>query len=568
MPERPFTFMIGGEAGFGITSAGLTFSKIVARSGYYSFDYMEYPSIVRGGHNVVKIMISPEPVRSQYQPTDFLVALNQDTITFHRESLTPASAILYDSDAKLSFAGVPKGVQLFGVPLFRLARDIGGIILTRQTVALAAALALLGGKLRFLSDLIDEEFAGKSEKIIENNQAVARAAFDYARKYFPKGYRSILSPRRASRQLVVNGNEAVALGAIAAGMQFAAIYPMTPISNILHILAPLQKEYGFIYKQPEDEISAINMAIGAAFAGARSMVATAGGGFCLMTEAYGLAGMTETPVVIIEGMRGGPSTGLPTWTEQGDARFVLHAHQGDFPRIVLAAGDPEEAFHLTMQAFNLAERYQTPVVVIVDKQLCESHQSIKPFNYGKYKVERGKFTVKKVKNYKRYSLSADGISLRAPAGSGNHVVANSDEHNPEGYSNEEAANRDQQMQKRMQKLITCEKEAMPVPELFGPAKARTTILSWGTNKGPILEALRELPDVNFLHLTWLNPFPTKAIKKILGAAKQIVALEGNYTAQVAGLVAEKTGIRPTHYLLKYDGRPFYPEEIIAFMKKL
>lgn len=569
MYKQLFTFMIGGEAGFGITSAGLTFSKIAARSGYHTFDYMEYPSIIRGGHNVVKIMVAGTPVRSQYLHTDFLVALNQDTVSLHLDSLRPTSAILYDKEQKISLTRVPKGVQIFDIPLFRIARDVGGTILARQTVALGASLALLGGDLKYLTDLVAEEFAGKSEKLIINNQAAAKAGFDYAVKNYPNGFSKDLQPRRTKlKQLVVNGNEAMSLGAIAAGMQFVAIYPMTPTSNILHILAPLQEKYGFIYKQPEDEISAINMAIGASFAGARSMVATAGGGFCLMTEAYGLSGMTETPVVIIEGMRGAPATGLPTWTEQGDARFVLHAHQGDFPRIVLAAGDAEEAFHLTMEAFNLADIYQTPVVLLVDKQLCESHQSVQPFDYDKYKINRGKFTMKKIRNYKRYAISPDGISLRATAGSGNHVVANSDEHTAEGYSSEGAANRDDQMQKRMQKLVTCEKESMAPPQLFGPKNADITILSWGSNKGAILEAMKELPSVNFLYLIWLSPFPTEAVKKILSSAKSIVNIEGNYTAQVGGLVTEKTGIQIAHQLLKYDGRPFYPEEILEFIQHL
>ncbi len=565
---KPFVFKIGGEAGFGITSAGVTFAKIVTRMGYSIFNYMEYPSLIRGGHNVVSCTISDEPVHAPYQHTDFLIALNQDTIKLHQAELCVGSVVLYDQQRGVKADSLPKGTTALAIPFAQIATDVGKSIFMRDTVALAAALAMLGGDVAILKKIIAEEFEKKGAAVVALNQAVAEAGFQYVQTQYKSYIQSILKPRRAIKQLVLNANEAVALGAVAAGLQFAAIYPMTPTSNILHVLAPLQEKYGFIYKQPEDEISAINMAIGASFAGARSMVATAGGGFCLMTEAYGLAGMTETPLVIIEGMRGGPATGLPTWTEQGDLRFVLHAHQGDFPRIVLAAGDVEEAFKLTMEAFNLADVYQTPVVVMVDKHLCESHESIPRFKYNTYKINRGSFAFKNQKNYERYATSADGISLRIPPGTGSHVIANSDEHNAAGYSNEESKNRLEQMQKRMQKLVTCEKKSMPQPALYGPADAELTIVSWGSNKGAILEALKNFSNVNFLHLTWLNPFPSAYVAKVLGTAKRILNIECNYSAQMSNYIAEKTGIRIEQNLLKYDGRPIYPEEISTKVKEL
>ena len=310
------------------------------------------------------------------------------------------------------------------------------------------------------------------------------------------------------------------------------------------------------------------MAIGASFTGARSMTATAGGGFCLMTEGFGLAGMTETPVVIVVGQRGGPATGLPTWTEQGDIQFVLHAHQSEFPRLVLAPGDVEEVFHQTMLAFNLAEKYQTPVVVLVDKHLCESHESVSPFDYRAYRVNRGKVITKKLKKYEHYALSKDGISPRAFAGSGTYVVANSDEHTTAGYSNEEAEVRREQMQKRMQKLSTCAKEDMPKPKVYGPERADVSIVSWGSNKGAILEAMKNFPNVNFLHLTWMNPFPVAFVASFLKKAKTLLNIEGNFSGQVGALITEKTGFKIEHNFLKYDGRPFFPEEIAAEIKKL
>ena len=565
---KPFTFKIGGEAGFGIMSSGLAFSKLATRSGYFIFDYAEYPSIIRGGHNVMQVTVADKPVDAQYQITDFLVALNQETLDLHVGELKPGSGLIYDAE-KCVLPKFPKGINVFAVPVNRLGKEIGNSFLLRNTVALGAAVALLGGEIKILKNLLSEEFSKRHPELVVNNHRVAQAGYDYAREHYADKSISILKPKPgAIPRLVITGNEAIALGAIAAGMRFAAIYPMTPISNILHALAPLQEKYGFIYKQPEDEISAINMAIGASFAGARAMTATAGGGFSLMTEAYGLAGMTETPLVIIEGMRGGPATGLPTWTEQGDLRFVLHAHQGEFPKIILAAGDAEEAFHFTMRAFNLADKYQTPVVVIVDKQVCESHYSVEPFNYSNYKAETGKFTAKKQAGYQRYALSADGISVRSIPGSGNHVVVNSDEHNEAGYSNEEARNRIEQMKKRMQKLETCAKKDMPAPQFFGPKNADLTIVSWGSNKGVILVAMKNFTNVNFLYLTWISPFPAYEIKKVLSKARSALNIECNFSAQMGGIIRERTGVEIKNNLLKYDGRPFFPEEITAQIKKV
>ena len=564
-----FTFKIGGEAGYGIMSAGLTFSKIACRSGYYVFDYTEYPSIIRGGHNVMQTTFSKEVVRSQSRQTNFLVALNQNTVDLHKGELIDGAGLLYDAEQGIDIKGVPKNVQLFNVPINRLAREVGGSEIMRNTAALGATMGLLGGELSHLRDLITAEFGAKKPEVVEKNHATGQAGYDFVVKNYQAKIKPVLPPTgQAKKLLVISGNEAAALGAIAAGMQFASIYPMTPTSGILHALAPLQEQFGFIYKQPEDEIAAINMAIGASYAGARAMTATSGGGFCLMTEGYGLAGITETPLVIVEGMRGSPSTGLPTWTEQGDLKFVLHAHQGEFPKIILAAGDVEEVFELIGKAFNLADIYQTPVVLLVDKHICESHQSVPPFAWADYQVERGQLLSGQVDNYARYEITPDGISPRALPGQGNHFVANSDEHDTTGYSNEEAEVRQAQMDKRMKKLETCAQADMEAPKLYGPKEAEITLVSWGSNKGAILDALKNFSNVNFLHITWISPFPTAAVRKVLKKAKHIINLECNYSGQMAALIREKTGLEIKDNLLKYDGRPIYPEEIVEKIKSI
>ncbi len=562
---KPFTFSMGGEAGYGIASTSLNFSKLAMRSGYSCYTYLEYPSLIRGGHNVFFTTFSKEKISGPYKTIDFLVALNQETIDRHIENMSKGSMVMHDSAQKLNLP-TGKSLHYVDIPFMSLARSLGAILL-RDVVALGAAIALLDGDLKILDGIIKEEFAKKGEAAIKRNFEAAQAGFDYAKKYFSLAVKPILTPTKSTKKMIINGNEAVAFGALAGGMQFSAIYPMTPTSNILHVLAPLQEEYKFIYKQPEDEISAINMAIGASFAGARSMVATSGGGFCLMTEAFGLAGMTETPIVVIEGMRGAPATGLPTWTEQGDLRFILHAHQGEFPRIVLAPGDAEEAFHMTMKAFNLADKYQTPVVVLIDKLVCESFQSFAPLDSSKFKIDQGKITYDVIRNYQRYALSSDGISLRAPAGTGNHVMGNSDEHDTYGYSTEEIETRNAQMKKRMTKLTTCAKKELIEPKLYGPKNAELTVVGWGTTKGAVLETLKQLPKVNFLHLNWISPFPADSVAKHLKKAKKIVNVELNYSGQLGGLIAEKTGIKIADNILKFDGRPFFPEELVVELSK-
>ncbi len=517
----------------------------------------------------MQIVYSQDRVTSPVENVNFLVALDKKTIGYHLKELVDGAGIIYDADNQIDSAGLER-FRLFPVPLKRLAKEAGGNDITSNTVAAGALVRLLGGDITKLMDLINETLGLKDENISKINQKAAQSGWDYVQNTFPDGFGSLLSVKAEldPKEMLINGNQAVAYGAITAGVQFVSIYPMTPITALLEIFARNQEKYGYIFRQPEDEIAAINMAIGAGYAGARSMCATSGGGFCLMTEGYGLAGITETPLVIIEGMRGGPATGLPTWTEQGDLRFILYAHQSEFPRLVLAAGDAKEAFFLTTEAFNLAEKYQTPVVVIVDKMICECDQGLAEFNIEEYRIDRGKRVTEFDQNYKRYEMSDDGISKRALPGDGNFFVTNSDEHDETGFSSEESDNRNAQMGKRMQKLVAVAKNEKIEPELYGPEEAELTILSWGSTKGSILMALKELPGVNFLQLKWISPFPTDKVKDILGKAKIILDIETNSTAQAAGLIAEHTGIMIEHKLLKNDGRPIYPEEIVKKVKNI
>lgn len=584
MLKNGFTWTIGGEAGFGINASGLIFSKTLTRSGFFIFDYIEYPSLVRGGHNVYSIHASEREVFSQKREIDILVALNQETIDLHLKNLKPGGVVVYNSD-RFKVRKKEKGVNLLPVPLETLVERVGGAKVMANNVALGASVALLGLKLKSLSSVVEDVFLRKGREVVDKNQRAAQAGYDYVREKFKNLVFSLAKPQGSQTpKLVLTGNDAISLGVVLGGCKFYAAYPMTPASSILHTLASWAEKVGMVVKHAEDEISVINMAIGASFAGARSGLATSGGGFALMEEAVSLAGITETGVVIIECQRGAPATGMPTWTEQADLHFILRSGHGDFPKIVLAPGDQEEAFWLTALAFNLADLYQTPVFVISDKYLSESHKSIESSKFealsSKFKVNRGKLATKRksgkeVRAYPRYKITADGISPRIlPGTKGFYYQANSYEHKEDGHTTEDPQERVKQVDKRGRKIKTFVKRDLPTPTLYGSKDAEVTLVGWGSTKMPVLQAISKLqatghrPCVNFLHLNYLWPFPKEAVAKVLRSAKKVLLLEGNSTAQLGQLIRQETGIEIKNKYLKYNGRPFYPEDILDKIESL
>ncbi len=574
-------WLIGGEAGYGIMTTGAMMSKIMTRLGLSVFDYVEYPSLIRGGHNAYYVRASDEEIFSQKRPVDILVALNRDTIDKHKHELAPTAAVIYDPNiTKVDQSEFGPQHLLYPVPFLEITKQVGADRLMINTVSIGSSLALFHSEFAVLEKILQNTFGRKGPEIIAVNINTSKAGFDYVLQHFTDKKFPVQISSLPPKNLLIGGAEAVALGAIRAGLQFAAIYPMTPINGVLTTLSSQALKYGIIIKEPEDEIAGINMAIGASFAGVRSMVASAGGGFSLMVESLGLAAQTETPLVIVEGMRPGPATGMPTWTSQGDLRFVLHAAQDEFPRIVVAPGDIIEAFTYTMQAFNLAEKYQLPVIVLVDKYLMEGHASANAEEFrvqsSKFKVERGKILndqeAQTQTDYKRYLFTDDGISPRSlPGQKGGIGLSGSDEHDEHGLYNEEAENRVKMMDKRFQKITTAMPE-FPQPELYGDQNALLTIISFGSTKFPIMEAKKWLKKegitVNFLKVSYLSPFPQEAVTQHIKNAKKTLVIEENKTGQFEGLIREHTGLSLDHHLRRYDGRPFYPEEIVEKVKAL
>ncbi|MFH0952059.1 MAG: 2-oxoacid:acceptor oxidoreductase subunit alpha [Patescibacteria group bacterium] len=577
MIVNSFTWKIGGRAGEGIKVTGYILSKVFQRLGLNVFGYIEYPSLVRGGHNVYQIRAEAGPAPSHLFHDNLLVALNQESVNLHHQELTPHAGIIYDpAKVKLTDHDLPDNVNPYPIPLLELVKEAGAKPVMVNVVALGATLQLLDIPFEYLEAVINDQFCEKGEAIVKSNVTVARKGYEYAKDNFDEKFNYTIKPMSAKPRVMLSGNEAIALGAIHGGCNYYVAYPMTPSSSILDTMAAMADKHGIMVKHAEDEIGVMNMAIGASYAGARTMLGTSGGGFALMGEGLGLAGMTETPLVIAEVQRPGPATGLPTWTEQGDLRMLMHAAQGEFPRIILAPGDIEEAFYLSAWALNLAEKYQLPVFILSDKYLSESYLTAPVFDQKKIMIDRGKMLsdaeAGKESDYKRYKVTADGVSPRAIPGQPNTIfLANSDEHDEYGYSEESSANRIAQMDKRLKKCAVCRTE-MPLPKLYGPAEAEFTFIAWGSMKGPVLEAMQMLKmsgiETNLLHLNIVWPFPTGKVEEVINNARTTILVENNATSQLGGIIREETGQHTDHQFLKYDGRPPHPHELHEYVEKL
>lgn len=577
--KNTVTWTIAGEAGFGIMSSGIMLARAYTRAGYHIFADNDYPSLIRGGHNVVSVRIGAAPFSGMNRDLHVLVALNAESVKKHMPQLNDGTTVMYDpSDNEWKEEDFPRAVHLLAIPFKEIITSMNADRVMRNTIALGATVALFGTPFDHLSSVLHDQFIKKGQEVADLNKKIAKAGFDYVREHFSDNKDMHLALGTYTEKLaVVNGSEAVGLGAVRAGLKFAAIYPMTPINAIITFLADHEKQLKIVYKQPEDELAGINMAIGAAISGVRSMVATSGGGYALMHEGVSLAGMVEAPVVIDMGMRAGPATGMPTYTEQGELLFVIYSGHGEFPKIVLAPGDAQEAYELTIAAFDLADRYQTPVIILTDKYLNESQWCI-PLSVlsQKITIDRGKLvmgdTGKKEGEFLRYDTSLqDGISPRSVPGTKNGVYyANSYEHDGKGHMTDKAGERMAMVDKRNRKLAAIKTSIRP-PVYVGDESPDTLLVTWGTTKGPVGTAVETLRAQGHkaaaMSYPWVYPFPADATVALLKRAKRVVVVEQNSTGQLAKLIRAETGIEITEKILKYDGRPFVPEEIVERLKK-
>lgn len=564
-----FSVLVGGEAGFGIMTTGALFSRIATRSGYHIFDYVEYPSLIRGGHNAYIVHVSDTETHCLKSSIDFLVCLNKDTFTLHKHQLTPSSYIVYDSD---EFE--PEGeYKKISVPFKKILTELKGQVVMKNIIALGSLLALIGTDLEILNLLLEKQFGKKGIEVISFNKQFAEKGFNHVKTQFATSIVASLPKKQSEETLVLSGNEAFSLGAVISDCRLYSAYPMTPSSSVLTTLAAWQEKTGMVVRHAEDEISVINTALGSSFAGVRSAVGTSGGGFALMVESISFSGVAEIPVVIFLAQRPGPATGMPTWTEQGDLLFAVHAGHGEFQKIVLSAGDVGEMLEITVKAFNLAEIYQLPVIVMSEMLLSESHMSLaKTFVdeiIRKYSVKRGK-TINEIsgEKYLRYKITDDGISPRLiPGVKGSFYQANSYEHIEDGHTTEEALPRIQQVEKRARKWKTYLEKDFEGPKVYGNVeKADIVLVSWGANKGAIIKALEVLKsqskEVGYFHFTHLYPLNKELVKSFFKEGKKYLLVENNSEGQFGKLLLMETGIEIKDKLLRYDGRQITPEQIV------
>ena len=571
--------LVGGQQGEGIESVGEILAKALGRNGYYLFGYRNFSSRIKGGHSDFNLRISRDPVFNTSEQIEIILAFDNDSIVLHQKSLIDGGVILFDpKTVKIDQVKIREGIHCFSVPFSDVAAELGNKQM-KNMVAVGTACALFDQPQGVFEGAVQEQFAKKGETIVENNIAALKKGYDLLQELMD--IRFPLEKQTGSGQrLFLSGNDAISVGAVLGGCRFMAGYPITPASDILENLVEMLPNYGGVAVQTEDELAAIAMVIGAGYAGTRAMTATAGPGISLMQEAIGLAGATETPIVIVDTQRGGPSSGMATKIEQSDLNAMITGTHGEAPRIVLAPSTVEEAMLDMPKAFNLAEKYQCPVFVASDLVLSTSKQTCNTANLhlDHIQIDRGKrISVDQLAEssdrvYKRFAITDDGVTPRSIPGQnkGMHHVTGI-EHGPTGHPSENPANRVAQMTKRARKL-----QMVPMDDAVkheGSSQAEVLLIGFGSTYGAIREACMQMRkegiSVGHIHVRMLHPLPATEISQYTEKAKAIIVVEQNSTGQLANLLKQHLTIHEKlHHCLKFDGAPISPSEITSFYKEL
>jgi 2-oxoglutarate/2-oxoacid ferredoxin oxidoreductase subunit alpha len=579
MLKNRFVIKIGGESGQGIDSSGRILAESIKNAGYKVFGYREYPSIIKGGYACYQIDIADQEINSSSVNSDILVCLSRLSINKYLFDLNKGGILIHHIDEldftpeELGFIKTQK-IQVIYINTLEILRTLEASRILANIILLGSLWQTLGIATVFLEESIKREFADKPKLLKLDLIALQEGAKSLQGVEIDHCFSELKAEKAWTSSFLTDGNESFAKGAVLSGARAFYGYPMTPSTSILLYLADWQKDTGMIVKQVEDEITAAQMTVGSSFAGLRAFTATSGGGFDLMTETVSLTGMTEVPFVCIVGQRPGPSTGMPTWTAQGDLNLALYAGHGEFPRIVLAASDAVSAYRVIQRAFNLADKYQVPVIVLTEKQIAESIFNVmsypKPLN-----IERNIVTGKalnKLVSTDRYKTTISGVSPRwVPGQSEATYVGNSDEHSDDGSTEEEADAAQKMFSKRMLKLKSITQE-LAEPKVFGPLKADISFVGWGSTKNVMLDILNYVDrlkirrTINYLHFEEIFPVKEEVFREFVKKNNRMILVENNYLGQLGGLLKQHTGYDFKEKLLKYNGRPFFVEDILNFLK--
>ncbi|HWO96871.1 MAG TPA: 2-oxoacid:acceptor oxidoreductase subunit alpha [Bacillus sp. (in: firmicutes)] len=576
---KQLSWKVGGQQGEGIESTGEIFSIALNRLGYYLYGYRHFSSRIKGGHTNNKIRVSTTQVRSISDDLDILVAFDQETIDVNFHELRDGGIVI--ADAKFN-PTIPDGttITLYSVPFTEIATELGTSLM-KNMVAVGASSAVLDLDVEVFQEMVQEIFGRKGQQVVDKNLEAIRRGAEFVQQQVGENVQTMkLEKADGQKRMFMIGNDAIALGAVAAGARFMPAYPITPASEIMEYLIKELPKLGGTVIQTEDEIAACTMAIGANYAGVRALTASAGPGLSLMMEAIGLAGITETPVVIVDTQRGGPSTGLPTKQEQSDLMAMIYGTHGEIPKIVMAPSTVEEAFYDAVEAFNLAEEYQCPVILLTDLQLSLGKQTVEPLKYDKVEIRRGKLDLNaqlpEIENkgyFKRYEVTEDGISPRVVPGmpNGIHHVTGV-EHDETGKPSEATANRRAQMDKRLRKTENINFKT-PVYKDAKHEEADILIVGFNSTRGAIEEAMIRLENdglkVNHAHIRLIHPFPTDEVLPLVQSAKKVAVVENNATGQLANIMKMNVGhAEKISKVVKYDGNPFLPHEVYSKCKEL
>ncbi|MEE6131387.1 2-oxoacid:acceptor oxidoreductase subunit alpha [Priestia sp. GS2] len=576
---KQLSWKVGGQQGEGIESTGEIFSTALNRLGYYLYGYRHFSSRIKGGHTNNKIRVSTTQVRSVSDDLDILVAFDQETIDVNVHELRQGGIVIGDAKFKPALPENCTTATLYSVPFTEIATELGTSLM-KNMVAVGASSAVLHIDTNVFEEVVLEIFGRKGQQVVQKNMEAIKRGAEYIREQLGENLETMrLEPADGQKRMFMIGNDAIALGAVAGGARFMPAYPITPASEIMEYLIKKLPQFGGTVIQTEDEIAACTMAIGANYAGVRALTASAGPGLSLMMESIGLAGITEQPIVIIDTQRGGPSTGLPTKQEQSDLMAMIYGTHGEIPKIVMAPSTVEEAFYDTIEAFNLAEEYQCPVIMLTDLQLSLGKQSVNPLDYSRIQIRRGKLQndelpeLEAKEYYKRYEVTKDGVSPRVIPGmkNGIHHVTGV-EHDETGKPSESPINRNNQMDKRMRKLDNIQFKT-PIHLHSDEVDSDVLFVGFNSTRGAIEEAMERLEAdglrVNHAHIRLIHPFPADEILPYVNGAKKVVVVENNATGQLANILKMNVGNHhKVQSILKYDGNPFLPQEVYAKSKEM